>query len=579
MSAPEKPDARTSEETTAWEATGVVPTFRDLIGITLGDLQVERRLGRGGMGEVYLARQISLNRKVALKVLRPDLLSKETYLKRFEAEATAVAKLNHPNIVHVYTLGCIDDVRFIAMEYVQGTNLRDLLMKKGALDLPLALSIMKQAGLAVGAAGELGLIHRDIKPENILLTQKGQVKITDFGLCRDQDSERLNLTLTGVTVGTPLYMSPEQARGHPIDHRGDLYSLGVTFYQMLAGHPPFRAETALAMALKHMKVTPVSLDVHRPDLPADVVRLVMKLMEKEPADRYQSAAEMLRDLAKIKDSIQSPTPALSETESATTASPAPASTGGNGSAVTVLTPTELDPAARAPRRRLTGLRIGGKTLAGVSVLCLTVGALAGWIARPEDLLTENAREPEDAPALWMVPGWESIVARKPSAEAQYHHALLAAPREDQEAAWVAVPGYFPGSRQWAAQAYIQLARTLLRHHDDERLKVLAGEIIRWSKTKTHEKELANIILTAVKALNGDLDGVVTDFNQTVDPRSLTDPALMELSLEVTQQAVRAAAQSPTLTDTLPKLRDIQRRFYDELFQSETRRPLVRGRVG
>src|SRR4029079_15157181 len=139
---------------------------RDLTGKTLGDFEVERMLGRGGMGEVYLARQPSLNREVALKVLRPDLLTKETYLRRFEAEATAVAKLNHPNIVHVYTLGSVDGFRFIVMEYVQGTNLRDYLAKKGALDYALALSIMKQAGAAVEAAGEIGLVHRDIKPEN-----------------------------------------------------------------------------------------------------------------------------------------------------------------------------------------------------------------------------------------------------------------------------------------------------------------------------------------------------------------------------------------------------------------------------
>ena len=178
-----------------------------------------------------------------------------------------MAKLNHPNIVHIYTLGHVDGIRFIAMEYVQGTNLRDYILKKGPLDLPLALSIMKQAGVAVGVAGELGLIHRDIKPENLLLTRKGQVKVADFGLCRDQDSDGLQVTQPGVTMGTPLYMSPEQAQGKPLDHRSDLYSLGVTFYQMLAGVPPFEGQTALAVALKHVKDVPVSLAVHRPDLP------------------------------------------------------------------------------------------------------------------------------------------------------------------------------------------------------------------------------------------------------------------------------------------------------------------------
>ena len=126
---------------------------------------------------------------------------------------------------------------------------------------------MRQAGAAVGAAGEVGLVHRDIKPENLLLTKKGQVKVADFGLCRDLDSDRHHVTQPGVTMGTPLYMSPEQARGQAMDHRSDLYSLGVTYYHMLAGHPPFRAETALALAMKHVVDTPVDLSVHRPDLP------------------------------------------------------------------------------------------------------------------------------------------------------------------------------------------------------------------------------------------------------------------------------------------------------------------------
>src|SRR5262245_25895277 len=246
MSEPEKSATPPVDDTAAWTSGGRGGSrdvaARDLTGKTLGDFQVERMLGRGGMGEVYLARQISLNRPVALKVLRTDMLSNQTYLSRFDAEATAVARLNHPNIVHVYMLGCVAGVRFIAMEYVQGTNLREHLLKKGALELPLALSILRQAAVAIGAAGEIGLIHRDIKPENLLLTRKGQVKVADFGLCRDQDASKIHLTQPGVTMGTPQYMSPEQAQGHALDHRSDLYSLGVTAYHMLTGNPPFRGE-------------------------------------------------------------------------------------------------------------------------------------------------------------------------------------------------------------------------------------------------------------------------------------------------------------------------------------------------
>ena len=272
MSKSDENESNATSETLQWKSREIP---RELSGVTLGDFEIQRLLGKGGMGEVYLANQISLNRPVAFKVLRSDLLANPTYLSRFEAEATAVAKLNHPNIVHVYTLGKIDSYRFIAMEYVLGTNLRDYLKKKGALDYPLALSIMRQAALAIGAAGELGLVHRDIKPENLLLTRKGQVKVADFGLCRDLDADRVNITQTGVTMGTPLYMSPEQAQGHETDHRSDLYSLGVTFYHMIAGVPPFRADTPLALALKHVRDKPASLAVHRHDIPPELDRLIL----------------------------------------------------------------------------------------------------------------------------------------------------------------------------------------------------------------------------------------------------------------------------------------------------------------
>ena len=294
----------TSEETLGWSSDSMEAPVRDLTGATLGDFQVKRLLGRGGMGEVYLATQISLNRSVALKVLHPRLLSKPAYLMRFEAEATAVAKLNHPNIVHVYTLGYVDQVRFIAMEYVEGTNLREYINRKGALDLPLAMSIMRQAGQAIGAAGEVGLVHRDIKPENILLTRKGRVKVADFGLCRDLGSDRLHVTQPGTTMGTPLYMSPEQAQGRTLDHRSDLYSLGVTFYHMLTGEPPFRADSAVALAMKHVNEPPLGLRVRRPEIPVELERLVLKLMAKSPAQRYQSAAEMLADLTRVRGSLQ-----------------------------------------------------------------------------------------------------------------------------------------------------------------------------------------------------------------------------------------------------------------------------------
>jgi len=534
------------------------------------------------MGEVYLARQISLHRPVALKVLRPDLLTKPTYLSRFEAEATTVAKLNHPNIVHIYTLGCVDGIRFIAMEYVQGTTLRDYLMKKGALDLALSLSIMKQAGVAIGAAGELGLVHRDIKPENLLLTKKGQVKIADFGLCRDQDAVRTDLTQPGVTLGTPLYISPEQAQGHALDHRSDLYSLGITFYHMLAGEPPFRAETPLALALKHVKDTPVNLAVHRSDLPADLVALVMKLIAKNPDERYQSAAEMLRDLARIRGALNTMSITVSEPDPATGAGTAAGSgssateingiglgTGRvNAAATTALIPRGF---SRALHSVLANLQLGPWGLTALVMFGLLAGLIRGWFTRPEDLLSERAEASSSSsslPALWMAPHWE-MIARQSSAEEQYHYAQLRASRADQEAAWIAVPGFFPASRAWVSQAYIQLARVLLRRHDAERLRVFATEIGRWNATQEHEKELVTIIQAAANAIDGDQEGTIVELEK-LRLSSTIDPALLELALEVTVQATHSASRTGIVQSIPQGLQDLQRTLLTKLSTVEIR---------
>lgn len=284
-----------------------LPADADLTGRLVADYQILRRLGQGGMGHVYLAQQISLHRKVALKILRSDFVANHTYLERFKAEARAVGKATHANIVQVYGAGEDQGIHYMALEYIEGRNLRDYLSKKGPPDLALALSIIRQVAGALQRAGELGIIHRDIKPENILLTRKGEVKVADFGLSRVTEGDQpLNLTQTGVTMGTPLYMSPEQVQGHVVDPRTDMYSLGVTCYHMLAGQPPFRGETAFQVALQHVQSDPIPLNTIRPDLPAELSALVHKMMAKKPEDRYQTPREMLRDLARLREGMATP---------------------------------------------------------------------------------------------------------------------------------------------------------------------------------------------------------------------------------------------------------------------------------
>ena len=236
----------------------------DLTGRTLGGYSILRRLGRGGMADVYLARQESLERNVALKVLKPDLAKDDSYIQRFKHEAQSAAKLVQANIVGVYEVGEIDGLHFIAQEYVVGRNLREHLARHGAVKPILAINVLRQVAQALQKAESHSVTHRDIKPENIMLSPNGEVKVADFGLARVNDATDKHLTQIGITMGTPLYMSPEQVEGNDVDVRSDIYSLGVTAYHMLAGHPPFDGENALAIAVQHINATPQSLHEFRP---------------------------------------------------------------------------------------------------------------------------------------------------------------------------------------------------------------------------------------------------------------------------------------------------------------------------
>src|SRR5262245_12051400 len=262
----------------------------DLTGQTLGDYRILRRLDQGGMGQVYLAEQVSLKRHVALKLLKPELAANEVSLQRFKQEAHSVARVTHANIVQIYAINETGGLHFMALEYVEGKNLREFLEKKGTVDVLFGLRVMTQVAAALQRASELGIVHRDIKPENILLTRKGEVKVADFGLSRCfSEQQGVHLTQSNVTMGTPLYMSPEQVEGKKtVDHRSDIYSFGVTCYHMFAGHPPFRGTSPHLVAAQHVQADPQPLAEIRPDLPADLCAIIQKMMAKQPEARYQT---------------------------------------------------------------------------------------------------------------------------------------------------------------------------------------------------------------------------------------------------------------------------------------------------
>jgi serine/threonine protein kinase len=267
--------------------------MESFVGQTLGAYRILERVGRGGMATVYKAYQPSLDRYVALKVLPAHLTDEAGFAERFRREARAVAKLEHPHILPVHDYGQEGDLTYIAMRYVEGGTLKDLCGKP--LELRLIVDLIGQIGGALDHAHERGIVHRDVKPSNVLLDRGNWALLTDFGVARMVEGTQ-DLTGTGVGVGTPAYMSPEQGQGKKVDRRSDVYSLGVVLYEMLTGRVPYEADTPIAVVMKHINdPLPLPRKVN-PRVPEVVERVVLKALAKSPEDRYQTAGEMARAL-------------------------------------------------------------------------------------------------------------------------------------------------------------------------------------------------------------------------------------------------------------------------------------------
>ena len=259
-----------------------------------GRYQIVRHLARGGMAEVYLARDLLLDRPVALKVLFPEFATDRSFVERFRREARSAAGLNHPNIVSIYDWGEEDGTYFIVMEYVDGLTLRDLIHRQGPLMASRAAEIGADIAGALQFAHVGGVIHRDVKPGNVLITTT-QVKVTDFGIARAGDPAE-SLTQAGAVMGTATYFSPEQAQGHVVDPRTDVYSLGVVLYEMVAGRPPFTGDNPVSIAYQHVREEPDPPSEHNPDVPPVFEAIVAKAIAKNRANRYSSAEELRSDL-------------------------------------------------------------------------------------------------------------------------------------------------------------------------------------------------------------------------------------------------------------------------------------------
>jgi serine/threonine protein kinase/Tfp pilus assembly protein PilF len=260
--------------------------------------QIIEEIGRGGMGRVYKAIDNELDRIVALKMIKPEISSQPGMVERFKKEIKLASQITHKNVCRIHDLGEVKGIRFISMQYIEGQDLKKLMQQTGKLTVEKAIAISKQICAALQAAHDEGVIHRDLKPQNIMLDSKGNAYVMDFGIAKSFEAEEL--TKEGAVVGTPQYMSPQQAEGSKVDHRSDIYSLGAIMYEMLTGNPPFTADSNIGIIHKHITEAPEPPSKQNPQIPEVLENIILKCLEKKPEERYQKTDEIIEAITEIK---------------------------------------------------------------------------------------------------------------------------------------------------------------------------------------------------------------------------------------------------------------------------------------
>ena len=391
-----------------------------------GRYKVVSRLGSGGMAEVFLAEDEQLSRKVALKLLHGRFAADPDFVERFRREAQAAAGLQHPNVVSVYDRGKYEDTYYIAMEYLPGRSLKQLIRDEAPLEPLRAIDITMQILKAARFAHRRGVIHRDLKPHNVIVDDSDQAKVTDFGIARAGASD---MTETGSIMGTAQYLSPEQAQGLPVSEGSDLYSIGVVLYEMLTGRVPFDADAAVTIALKHVSEAPVPPSRLNPLVPPELEQVVLWVLNKNPTDRPADADQLITALEHARTSILSAAAGENTARMAAVAALAAAGAGGGGALGAPCRPTRRTPTARA---RTSAARRGERErrdrnpwlpwLVGLLVLLLVAGAAAAaYFITPAEAGGGSGghRTPADG-------GTDDARARRLHRDADQRHQLQAA---------------------------------------------------------------------------------------------------------------------------------------------------------